>query len=242
MMTRLLVATCALTLYVGCGGKADRHTPAHAGSAGQSNVAGSGAAGGSGHGGNGVAGGDRAGGGGSAGGARGGATNAGSGGSASGSAGRGNAGSGAAGSGGASGSAGTSGGGGNDTGAAGAAGDGEPRCGGLAGATCPAFEYCDYDGDCHAPDASGVCRSASTQSCGGERVCGCDGKVYAMACRAYSEGVDITESSSCVAGDGEQGDPCVVDDDCLGDLKCCSSPIAVVSCTAPMGGNCPLTP
>jgi len=61
-------------------------------------------------------------------------------------------------------------------------------------------------------------------------------------------GVDYGESRSgsglpeTSPGNGEQGDACVVDDDCSGGLKCCGSPIGVVSCTEPAGGGCPLTP
>jgi len=186
------------------------------------------------------------------GGATGGAGHAGAGGSTAGAGAAGNAGVGGSNAGaGAAGNAGVGGsnagaGGMGTTGAAGesgAAGSGE-RCGGRSGMTCDSGQYCKFEGGiCDSADEIGTCTTQPAGvTCVQGYVCGCDGKVYSNVCMAHLSGVDIWDGNPCVPGDGMQGDPCLVDDDCSSGLKCCSSPIQVISCTAPMGTGCPLTP
>jgi len=96
---------------------------------------------------------------------------------------------------------------------------------------------------CGATDETGHCTTQPGGiACVQGYVCGCDGKVYSNLCMAHLSGVDTWAGNECVPGDGMAGDACLVDDDCSGGLKCCSSPIQVISCTAPMGTGCPLTP
>jgi hypothetical protein len=249
-MTRFLAVACAAAVLLGCSGKSEGNggKGAGAGTAGDGGTAN--AQGGTATAGSGALAGRNA-----AGGSGGGGASSGSAGKGSGSGGTGGGSAGGAGSanGGASGRAGGSGGvgasgaggggrGGSDEDAAGAAGASGMRCGGMEGITCASSEYCDFNGSCTLGDAEGVCRSTGTETCSAERVCGCDGKIYTNDCRAHSAGVDVTSSSHCVTGNGAQGAPCVLDDDCTGDLKCCSSPIGIVSCTPAMGNGCPLTP
>ena len=253
-MTRFLAAACATALLLGCSGKSESNDGGKGASAGTAGAGGGTA--GSGQGGTATAGAGasagRAGDGGSGSG-NGGTSGAasGSGGKAGGSAGSGGSGNaggggregsnGGAGAGGTSGAAaGGAGRGGSDAGAAGESGT---YCGGMLGVGCPPLEYCDFGGFCALADATGVCTTQPVGACSADRVCGCDGKVYANDCRAHSAGVDTTDSGLCTKfSSGGEGQACVTDDDCTGELKCCSSPVGVVSCTTPMGSGCPLTP
>jgi hypothetical protein len=143
------------------------------------------------------------------------------------------------------GGAGQGGGGAGQAGEAGAAGNDGKVCGGISGAVCDLGQYCKYDaGTCGgASDATGTCTTQPGGiACVLGYVCGCDGKVYANLCAAHASGVDTWSGNQCVPGDGSAGDACLTDDDCSSGLKCCSSPIQVISCSTPMGSGCPLTP
>jgi hypothetical protein len=135
--------------------------------------------------------------------------------------------------------------GGSGAGASGAAGESSVgTCAGRTGAECPSGQYCKYEsGMCGSADETGTCTiQPGGIACVQAYVCGCDGKVYSNLCMAHLNGVDIWSGDQCVPGDGTAGDACLVDDDCSSGLKCCSSPIQVISCTTPMGTGCPLTP
>jgi len=73
-------------------------------------------------------------------------------------------------------------------------------CGGFAGFTCAATEYCAYvEGQlCGAADASATCQPRP----GGctlniDTVCGCDGKTYANPCAAAQAGVGYLKKGNC---------------------------------------------
>jgi len=73
-------------------------------------------------------------------------------------------------------------------------------CGGFAGLTCDATEYCAYvEGQmCGAADASATCRprpAACTTDV--NPVCGCDRKTYSNACEAARAGVGYTSKGGC---------------------------------------------
>lgn len=94
---------------------------------------------------------------------------------------------------------------------------GEPTpCGGLAGETCAAGQYCHWDeaGICGADDGPGVCK-AKPQGCGGvyAPVCGCDGAVYGNPCEANASGTSVGPAGSCGCG-GLAGLPCPTGDFC----------------------------
>jgi hypothetical protein len=116
-------------------------------------------------------------------------------------------------------------------------------CGGLSAKACDPGEWCHWaNGTCGVGDQPGECVSYGGVACAPGAVCGCDGRAYTMACRAASNGVDTIGNETCVPGNGALNDPCFVNTDCSGALKCCSSPIGVMSCTTAPGGSCPLTP
>ncbi len=262
MTSKLLYV--ALVLSLGCSGHSEDHSTSPEGGSGGTAGASSGVGGGSG-----TSGGSSSGGGSGAGGSGGSPTSGGSGGetggtratggsgatAGGGTAGGGTAGGAGTGSGGRSGTGGTSGhsgsanggiageGGSAEAGASGAAGSASTACGGLAAKMCGTDEVCHWsNGSCGTGDQPGECILVGGTVCGATPVCGCDGKAYANACRAYGAGVDTTPDDSCALGNGAQGDTCLVDDDCSGTLKCCSLPIGLMKCTTPMGSMCPLTP
>ena len=74
-------------------------------------------------------------------------------------------------------------------------------CGGFAGATCDADEYCDWGtlpSDCGGADGSGTCKPRPT-SCPPEHgiFCGCDGKVYDSPCDAALAGQGVRNEGPC---------------------------------------------
>lgn len=77
-------------------------------------------------------------------------------------------------------------------------GSGDP-CGGIAGFTCPAGMFCDFEANsCGYGDILGTCRpipDVCTQEC--TETCGCDGKSYCNACMAHMAGIDDGPLASC---------------------------------------------
>ena len=76
----------------------------------------------------------------------------------------------------------------------------EPQtCGGIAGLTCAAGEYCDLGvGQCNVSDASGTCQIVP-QGCSGQfdPVCGCDGQTYSNSCVAAAAGASVDYAGEC---------------------------------------------
>jgi hypothetical protein len=74
------------------------------------------------------------------------------------------------------------------------------NCGGFAGATCTADEYCAYPpGDqCGHTDGESICRARPT-TCGADSApaCGCDGNDYANVCQASLAGAGTLDLGPC---------------------------------------------
>ena len=73
-------------------------------------------------------------------------------------------------------------------------------CGGFAGRTCDADEFCDYpDGaNCGRADATGTCEVRPTNCTKDYRpVCGCNGRTYGNACTAEADGVSVDYQGEC---------------------------------------------
>jgi hypothetical protein len=73
-------------------------------------------------------------------------------------------------------------------------------CGGFAGFTCSAGEYCAYtEGTlCGAADASATCMPRPAGCTANiDTVCGCDGKTYANACAAAMAGFGYSKKGAC---------------------------------------------
>jgi hypothetical protein len=78
-------------------------------------------------------------------------------------------------------------------------------CGGIAGLSCAANQFCNYEPpkgqgcDGSIADAAGVCES-TPQACTlqYDPVCGCDGNTYGNACGAHSAGVSVAGKGECV--------------------------------------------
>jgi hypothetical protein len=71
---------------------------------------------------------------------------------------------------------------------------GQASCGGKAGLTCGADEWCQFppSAECGSFDEQGTCQpkpGGCTADCPG--VCGCDGKFYCNECVAHQSGVDV---------------------------------------------------
>lgn len=74
-------------------------------------------------------------------------------------------------------------------------------CGGMQGARCAnPNEFCQYSerAQCGAADQLGVC-TPRPQICTEEYmpVCGCDGRTYATACKAASNGISVVYQGTC---------------------------------------------
>lgn len=83
--------------------------------------------------------------------------------------------------------------------------DGSRRgCGGMAGTTCPASEYCFYSiaQACGAADETGVC-APRRNGCllNYLPVCGCDGKTHGNSCSAAMSGVSVASEGACPSPD-----------------------------------------
>ena len=140
-----------------------------------------------------------------------------------------------------------SGGAGGHAGRGGAGGGSAKVCGGIAGLTCSAVEFCQFgDGQCGAGDPQGVCELSGGALCLQQVVCGCDGHTYSTACAAHANGIDTMSTTSCIPGNGGTGAPCGQDTDCMTGYKCCVTGGAVGSSIAcrqiPAGGSCPALP
>lgn len=74
-----------------------------------------------------------------------------------------------------------------------------PRCGGIAGLTCPAGMFCDYeDSSCGYADQLGTC--APIPDAWIEiyaPVCGCDGNTYGNEGEAHGAGTDVAHEGAC---------------------------------------------
>jgi len=88
---------------------------------------------------------------------------------------------------------------GTDIAYAGPCDDGGQACGGWAGQTCSAEQYCEFQGDgCDWADAQGICE-ARPEVCPDnvDPVCGCDGRTYSNLCTAQQSGVDAAYAGPC---------------------------------------------
>ncbi len=74
------------------------------------------------------------------------------------------------------------------------------HCGGFAGLTCHANEFCDYTqaAQCGAGDQLGTCK-ALPQVCPHlvNPVCGCDGRTYNNSCEANRAGTSVASDGPC---------------------------------------------
>lgn len=74
-------------------------------------------------------------------------------------------------------------------------------CGGIAGTTCDATEYCDWGvipSACGGDDATGVCKKRPTSCVPTDGLyCGCDGKIYESPCAAALAGQGIRKNGPC---------------------------------------------
>ena len=94
----------------------------------------------------------------------------------------------------------------NDHGRGGVLSDGGSgaACGGFAGISCAANEFCDFGlNTCGRSDESGVCHPRP-DGCTDqfEPVCGCGGMVHGNLCEAQTAGVDVDASGHCPLSSG----------------------------------------
>jgi hypothetical protein len=89
------------------------------------------------------------------------------------------------------------------------AGPGPQLCGGIAGISCPANQFCDFPDHsfCGGDDEQGICRPIPTDcpEPGGVPVCGCDGVDYLGECAANFAGTDIAHTGECAPPPTTQG-------------------------------------
>lgn len=120
-------------------------------------------------------------------------------------------------------------------------------CGGIAGASCAATQWCDFDDDsvCGAADRLGVCRPRPIV-CGliADPVCGCDGQSYPNPCEAAAAGTDVAWEGACeepepTACGGRLGETCGADAFCDFARDGCDSADATGVC-APRPDGCTL--
>jgi predicted secreted protein len=102
-------------------------------------------------------------------------------------------------------------------------------CGGLAGLTCPAGSYCEFEANqaCGFADQQGKCVT-KPDVCPDPfiPVCGCDGKDYDNACFANAAGTSVAHAGQCA----QAGTPCG-NGTCGAGMVCCN-PLQAI-CTLP---------
>ena len=75
-------------------------------------------------------------------------------------------------------------------------------CGGLAGLSCGAGEYCAYPpaAQCGAADQTGICKPRPEVCIEVyDPVCGCDGQTYANSCKAAAAAISVAHGGACVS-------------------------------------------
>jgi len=112
-------------------------------------------------------------------------------------------------------------------------------CGGLAGATCEAGQFCSFtlDARCGAGDQTGTCEvtpDACTQEIAS--VCGCDGRTYSNACVANAAGTSVASPGECPG----VGDACTATGPGCGVGQFCNFPVLAGCGNDP--GTCEVIP
>jgi hypothetical protein len=114
-------------------------------------------------------------------------------------------------------------------------------CGGDAGNTCPAGQFCKRDVGLCGPDDKGVCtREPATCQQISAPVCGCNGTTYDNACLADAAGVSVEHAGACetqTACGGTAGATCEADQFCKRDEGACAADAAGVCERLPV--TCP---